>query len=179
MAGVDFSLVRDEIKDAARQAFEAVRANHPGEQFYTFALYSDESAMTIVPAANSEEALQRQVRADGSSAPAWLRWSTGEWAYEGEGSEHFDSVSRRINVDERYEESEPGAFEAFRDNVYAAMVQALGDLDAEGFFGEGEAREAVTLFCSVTDADENLEQLDNESARQLNPAAVYEKFAAR
>jgi hypothetical protein len=179
MAEVDFSLLRSEVKEAAQRAFETVRANHPDEQFYGFALYSDESAMTIVPAANSEEALESKAQKDGClPVPSWLRWGTGEWSYESEGAEHFNIATQMINGEDRYDEAEPEAFETFRNKVFATMVEALGDLDATGFFGTGTQREAVTLFCSISDSDE-AEEFENESARQLNPVAVYEKFAAK
>jgi hypothetical protein len=55
------------------------------------------------------------------------------------------------------------------------MIRALADLDKEGFFGTGEARERVTLFCTISDSDD-APGLENESARRLNPAAVYEAF---
>ena len=58
------------------------------------------------------------------------------------------------------------------------MTQALGDLDAAGFFGTGEKREAVALFCSISDSDD-AERLENESAERLNPPTVYEKFRDR
>jgi hypothetical protein len=58
------------------------------------------------------------------------------------------------------------------------MIQVLGDLDAEGFFGTGEDRGATTLFCSVSDSD-FAEWLEEESACRLNPVPVYERFSAR
>jgi Domain of unknown function (DUF4303) len=178
MAEIDFSLLRIEVKEAAQRAFETVRANHPNEQFYGFALYSDDSAMTIMPAANSEEALLRKAQEEGYlPIPSWLRWSTSEWSYEAEGDEYFNAAYDMINAEEQYDEMESGSFELFREKVFLTMVQALGDLDATGFFGKGETRKAVTLFCSISDS-EDAENLENESACQLNPTDVYEKFTA-
>jgi hypothetical protein len=176
MAEIDFSLLRIKVKEAAQQAFEMVRANHPNERFYAFALYSDDSAMTIMPTANSEEALLRKAQAEEYlPIPSWLRWSTSEWSYEAEGDEYFNAACDTINVEDRYDEMESGAFEVFRDKVFLTMVQALADLDATGFFGDGEARKVVTLFCSISDS-EDAEHFENESVRQLNPTDVYEKF---
>lgn len=187
VAEVDFDLLRQEIKDAARAAFGVVRRNHSDEQFYAFALYSDESAMTVCPAANTEEGLARRAEEYGYSKPqqlASLRWATGEWAYEFEGAEFFDRACALINGEDRYEGEadedpleESEAFVAFRTQVFEVIVLALEDLDAEGFFGAGDAREAITLFCTLSDFDE-AGQIEADSARRLNPASVYERFAA-
>lgn len=176
MIQVDFSTLRSEIKDAARRAFEAVIRNHPNERFYAFALYSDDGAMTAAPAANSEEGLVRKAQEYGCSPiPGWLRWSTAEWDYEHEGSEHFAAVHEILNVGYDCSDAE---FEAFKTKLYETMVQALGELDAEGFFGTKETREAVTIFCSISDSDD-AERLEDASAQQLNPSTAYEKFKNR
>lgn len=188
MTKIDFSLLRSEIAAAARCAFATVLKNHPDEQFYAFALYSDDAAMSVVPAANSEEALRRKAQNEkqdeGSPAPdappvessgEWARWFTGEWAYEAEGGEHFDRVDDLLNAADNCADAD---FPAFRINLYETMIEALGELDAQGFFGTGEQREAVTLFCSISDSDD-AEQLENRSAEKLNPAIVYEKFSDR
>ena len=91
MTKIDFPRLRREIKEAARRAFETIANNHPNEQFYAFALYSDDGAMTVVPATNSEEALRRKTqnedRNENSQTPdlspdpmggEWARWFTGE-----------------------------------------------------------------------------------------------------
>lgn len=176
MTKVNFSSLRNEIKDAAQRAFESVIKKYPNEQFYAFALYSDDGVMTIEPTCNSEEALRDKAKVSGYLLiPDSLRWLTSEWAYEYEGSEYFKAVYRMLNVEGRCGESE---FEAFRFKVYETMIEALGDLDAEGFFGIGEKRENITIFCSISDS-EDAAQFENESARQLNPMSVYEKFLNR
>ena len=47
------------IRDAARVAFSDLHRAHPDETFYTFALYTDDGWMIVVPAANSEEGFGR------------------------------------------------------------------------------------------------------------------------
>lgn len=175
MIQVDFSALRSEIRDAARRAFGAV-TSRPNERFYAFALYSDDGAMTVAPAANSEEELARKAQEYGCAPISdWLRWSTAEWDYEYEGSEHFAAVHEILNVEYDCSDAE---FDAFRTKLYETMVQALGDLDAEGFFGTKEMREAVTIFCSISDSDD-AERLEDASAQQLNPSTVYQKFKIR
>jgi len=157
--------LRREVREAARQAFAQVRASHPNERFYAFALSSNDDAVTIVPAANSVEGLHRRAREYGSPISDWLRWSTAEWACQAEGGDYFDEIRARLARQGR----------TFRRDVYEAMIGALADLDDEGFFGTGAARENVTLFCTLAHSNDS-EWLENESARRLNPLAVYEVF---
>lgn len=178
--------MRREIAAAARRAFQTVVNNHPNERFYAFALYSDDAAMTVVSAANSEEALKRKARNEAENSPTqdlsgWARWATGEWAYEAEGGEHFDRVHDLLNAADLLgaeDDCDDREFPAFKADLYNTMIEALGDLDAEGFFGIGEQREAVTVFCSISDSDD-AEELENRSAQKLNSASVYEKFKNR
>lgn len=164
MAKVDFALVRREIRDAAHRAFDAVRATHPDETFYAFALYSDDSAMTVCPTANTEEGYQRCVERYKANMSYMefiashgipfedcltnFRWGSGEWAYACEASEQFGAVYEMINVDGRYDDEDPDGFVNFKGRVFASMVLGLKDLDAEGYFGtQGAAGHNPSLLC--------------------------------
>ena len=62
-----------------------MRFAHPHDVFYAFALYTDGSDMTVLPAANSEDGYQQKVTRRGEMEPAELkyyRWATAEWASE-------------------------------------------------------------------------------------------------
>ncbi len=179
--GVDFTQLRAAVREAAEKAFTQVRASHSDEQFYAFALYTDDGPMTIVPAANTEEGFRRNTGLDPEEAN-YYRWATGEWAYEASGSGAFQRVYELLNAggrdgEEGGEEDSPDPA-AFHSRVIEAMISALGELDSEGFFGGGSAREQVTLFVSVSDSDESA-AIEDASAQRLNPAPVYARFARR
>ena len=181
---IDWTQFQAAVRDGARAAFREVRAVHPSEHFYAFALYTDDGVMTVVPAANSEESFGR--KGGGKAEAAYYRWATGEWAYKAVGSEHFGAAYVLLNgegrdgedaeAEDEWEESPQ--FAEFRRQVIESLVGALVDLEGEGFFGRGAAREGVTVFVSVSDSDDTVE-IENESARRLNPPAVYERFAGR
>ncbi len=175
------------IRDAARQAFGELRHAHPQETFYAFALYTDDGWMTIVPAANSEESFRRAAGDDMDPVErAYMRWATAEWACEAAGGEHFDAANALLNAAPEAAPTDEAADKAgeaprYREEgnaLLASMVEGLRLLDAEGFFGVGEAREKVTLFVSISDSDE-AEEIETSSARQLNPPGVVAAFAAR
>lgn len=171
-----------DIADAARTAYRALLAAHPGERFYAFALYTDSGAMTVVPSANSEEGLERsRMRLDRGSdqpAPAWLIWGTAEWAYEAAEADSFNALSKRLADTVNGPSVSDAQFGGFFRSLQLDMIEALRLLDREGLFGTGEAREAMTLFVSISD-DDGANALENESATILNPPAVANRFIAR
>lgn len=195
MAQVDFGLLRRRIANATRQTFDAVREAHSGESFYVFALYSVEDAVIVNPSTNSEEVYQsavaRQMANDrykkrleslGISLSAALlgdqRWSAHEWKYECAESDGFDAVNDLINNRGLgfHDKDDPLGFVKFKAGVFASMVMALSDLNKQGYFGNGVARESLTVFCSVPNSWCTV-WLEEDSARRLNPPRVFQKFA--
>ena len=176
---LDFETLRQDLRAAATAAIAELRAAHPGEQFYAFALYTDEGVAGISPAANTEAHLAKRTAEYKYTKPAeinYLRWSTSEWAYEGFGWEHF-----KPSYDAIMSASDSGmsdaAFARHRGQVLRLMIDVLGDLDRDGVFGRGAGREGVTLLCSVTDPDDPFELL-NRSVRALNPPPVVARYEA-
>jgi hypothetical protein len=162
-ARFDGELLKAEIREGTRQAFQAVRAAHPGVTLNAFALVSDESAMTIGPMASSREALKAGGGGDD------LRFNPDEWPYT-QGGEYLD-IAYRLILPRQQDVPQELPFEEFRERVFEAAVGALEDLDQEGLFGTGEAREEFFLLLHVTDADP-LE----DAIRRLNPAATWRRY---
>ncbi|MEG3626881.1 DUF4303 domain-containing protein [Streptomyces poriticola] len=127
----------EEIRKLARTAF----AGLPADDYRGYALYSDDSAMTVCCAANTRAHLARVQGADPEDAE-YYRWSPGEWALEGVAGDLFKPLCARLRhsalagVDQRAE-------------VYEACVAALESLVAEGAFGDG----AAVVF-AVSDTDD-------------------------
>ncbi|QRR07156.1 DUF4303 domain-containing protein [Burkholderia sp. MS455] len=176
---IDFSDFQREIADAARATFKALRALHPDEHFYAFALYTDSGAMTVVPAANSVEGLSR-VRAQQAVADPdpWYVWGCPEWAYAAAEASPFNVICGKLADEVLSPTFVRSRFAEFSRQLHADMIEALRLLDRDGLFGTGEAREAITLFVSISD-DDAAEALENESAKALNPPAVADKFLRR
>jgi hypothetical protein len=191
MTKVDFRAVRREIAAAAPRAFAAVRAANAEETFYAFALYSDDGAMTVCPAANTVEGEARcraRCPTDESHRKflatygmtiedehAAQRWLTAEWSYEGEGSDYFGRVSELIGDAAISDDGSEDDFVEYKAGLFAAMVLGLADAVQEGGFGTGPARDAVTVFCSVSDSSCSL-WLELESAKRLNPPHLYQAY---
>jgi hypothetical protein len=178
-SGVDFDQLRRQIADATRRTFTAVQSRCAGELLYAFGLYSDGSAMTVCPAANTEGAYRRALERSGASETEqvnYYRWAFPEWdATTDADARAFSAISKKIGRDGRYDEQDPDGFVHFKARVYATMVLALLDLVEEGFFGKDREREQLTLLCSEPDSGCAV-WLEDESARRLNPGKVYKKF---
>ena len=161
----DFALLQALVAHAARQAVDCVRRAHPKQHIDAFALVSDDSAMTIGPAAYSREALA--AAEDGEE----MRWIPAEWAFD-EGGAYFDSAYRLLLQAHRHLPFDVH-FATFRTGVFDACIAALAQLDAEGVFGTGAERDANLLLFEVSDS----EPVEGAMAR-LNPPAVVARFEA-
>ncbi len=175
----DFSDFQRDIADAARATFRALRALHPDEHFYAFALYTDSGAMTVVPAANSVEGLRRvrEQQAVADDDP-WYAWGFSEWAYAAAEASPFNAICGKLADDVLSPQFVRSRFPEFSRQLHADMIGALRLLDREGLFGTGDERAAITLFVSISD-DDAAEALENESAKALNPPAVADAFLRR
>ncbi|MGK5004624.1 DUF4303 domain-containing protein [Janthinobacterium sp. LB2P70] len=161
----DFALLQILVADAARLAFGAVRRAHPGQHINAFALVSDDSAMTIGPAANSREALAA------SEYGEEMLWNPAEWAFE-DGVAYFDSAYRLLLQAHRDLPFDVD-FSTFRSGVFDACIAALAQLDADECFGTGAQRDDCVLLFEVSDSV----PVEGALAR-LNPPAVVARFEA-
>lgn len=162
-ASFDFDQLRTEIREGARQAFTACRAAHPDENINAFALISDDSAMTILPVANSEEARQKK------GAEEDFLWNAAEWSYQ-DGDEFLD-VAYRMILPRCQDVPFEIEFQDFRRDFIESCVKALEDLDHEGFFGTGVKRENVVVLFQIPDSN-----YIDDAIRRLNTPAMYNRF---
>jgi len=179
---IDFVKLRREVATAAREAFTTVRSKHPGETFYAFALCPDVDVVSFFLAANSEEGLRRTAEQRASKKYplevqlSSIRWDVGAWDFGDLGnSSGLKAANEMIHSAQNngvHESKE--AFDHNRTKILATFVEALKDLDSEGFFGKGIARENVTVIIQMGDTGP-FEGL--ELTKQLNPAASYERYA--
>ena len=62
------------------------------------------------------------------------------------GAEHFQPARDLLNTPGRYDPEDEHASRAFTQQFHVTLIAALQDLEADGFFGVGDAREKVTVF---------------------------------
>jgi hypothetical protein len=170
---LDFQPFQQQLTLATKDAFLEVLAAHPAESFYSFALYSDEGAMTVCPAASTLAHLAAQPPED----LPYAKFEPAEWAYENAGAAaQFDELSRQLRthvLDEALTEEE---FEQFRQQLYATCVAVLDELRQQQFFDQAAGREVFLLF-SVSDSDPAAAELA-QLAKQLNHNAYCDEYLA-
>ncbi|OBV38907.1 DUF4303 domain-containing protein [Janthinobacterium psychrotolerans] len=156
----DAPLLHTLLLNATRQAVAALRAAHPDQHFNAYALYSDDSAMTISLLANSGEALA------GAEDEDEMLWNPPEWQFD-EGGAYFDSAYRLLLQAHRDLPFDVD-FEVLRASAFEAGIAALELLDREGLFGTGAEREETVLLFEVSDSD----AIDGAVERLNTPAMV-------
>lgn len=186
---IDPAQLAERVYVAAKAVFTELLRSKPLESFYVFGLWTDDSLQYLYPMANSEEGLTEQVKYyqetvdpkyGVTSSHASLRWSYGDWRYSNcdEGG-HFDDINEQLSkffdlmVDT--EEDEGASDDTFMNEINVlinAIASGMKKLDVEGIFGEGHARDKVTLMVVGDLAPEFIEA----SVKALNPPTVVERY---
>lgn len=171
---LDFQEFARQLTRATQAAFTELLARHPTEEFYSFALYSDEGAMTVCPAANTLAHLAAQLPED----QLYAKFEPAEWKYEMVGADvQFDALSRQLSDYVLHTEfAEPDGFEQFRQQLYATCVAVLDALRQQRFFDEAAGRPVFLLF-SVSDSDTPAEELAQIVSR-LNHNEYRDEYLA-
>ena len=172
----DFQKLEKEIYEATKAAFRELQDRSQPEPLCAFALYSDEGAMTVCPAANTVTHLAKTQKANPDFATDY-KFSPAEWAFESAGAdEQFNEICNQLST-RLDEEDDEAAFIVFRDNLFTACGNALKMLKGEGFF-ETTTGGPIMLLFAVSDAD--ITAQDVEIVRALNDAETgveYEQWA--
>ncbi|BDZ47993.1 hypothetical protein GCM10025867_02340 [Frondihabitans sucicola] len=153
------------IADAARSTWRELCADRPGVPFAGFALYSDESAMTLLCSANTPENLTRLDEDDPEVADA-VRWTPAEWDLEDIGSWFFDGVNEVLL--EAFQAEEPLEERAA---MFDAAVDAL-----ERLRDEGEFQDHPDLVVMFRLSDDEHDERDSEWLARLNPADIVADY---
>lgn len=169
-------LIQD-IVIATKSAFNRLIQNHIEEHFYVFILYTDEDCITVLPAANSIETLNKKILdlklSDDEIAE--FKWSSAEWGYEAVYDEEFIPICNYLK-NESLKLTDSDEFKKFKKKVLLCMEEALKSIDNEGFFDE--RRKDLVLYISSSNDEESYE-LENESAKNLNSQEKYLEFLDR
>ena len=165
---IDFNILKAEIKTAVKEAFTAINAQHKDGDVYSFALYSDEGALTVCPSANTKTHLAEMISDDPDDAH-YYKFEPAEWQYESVGAEkRFSAISRQLF--ETNKAGYDGSWSAFQKQLYETCISALEELRAEGFF-----EPSIFLLFTVSDTDQSPKQA-NAIVKRLNNNAYAEEY---
>ncbi|OWA37696.1 hypothetical protein B9G55_06520 [Saccharibacillus sp. O16] len=174
-----FAEFKEELVKAVRADFTELVKLIGNEKLYAVALVTDSDAGTVYLGLNTEEGLQRRLedyKREDPDAGLYIssyRWMPDEWLYSDSDLEqpHMVQASRMLMSREDYSEESHEAF-------CKVAVEALEQLDREGLFTSSAARDELTLFVYMND-DDRTEDIEEASAKRLNPESVYLRFKAR
>ncbi len=172
---------------ALRRYLTDLAREHSGERFYAAGLAVIDDPASVVPVANSEEALERTVArfvALGARPDAVrdaVRWtSVGDWEYHRGDQTLFERVNRELTEIETVQRAWIWSFPPFErpgrtmGEVWARVLDTMRgvmvDLDAEGLFAFGGDRDHVVVNLWPTTAGHDAVLLEraawfNEPAR--------------
>ena len=147
---MDFETLKKQIEAAAKKAFLEMSEKHGAENIYSFALYSDEGAMTVCPSSNTLEALKNIDEDD----TVYFKYEPAEWAYEMEGADkEFNDICTSLRTElEKYEnryedEEEYGKwFHEFQDKLYDTCIEVLEKLKNGNFFRNTIGKDVFLIF---------------------------------
>ena len=159
---MDFEILKQQIEAAAKKAFLEMYEKHGAEQIYSFALYSDEGAMTVCPATNTLQMLDED-----HDDLLYYKYEPAEWAYEMKGAtDDFDEICSRLRIELDQNSENHEWFEDFQTRLYAVCIEVLEKLKNEDFFRQITGRDIFLIF---TVSDYEFEKKDlKDSIIRLN-----------
>ncbi|MDR2235442.1 MAG: DUF4303 domain-containing protein [Chryseobacterium sp.] len=168
---MDFENLKQQIEDAARNAFSEGYRKHGAEKIYSFALYSDEGAMTVCPAVNT---LKNMENADEDDF-LYYKYEPAEWAYEMDGAEdQFDDICTLLRTELEKNMDDDEWFEVFQNKLYTTCIEVLEKLKNENFF-RNITGEDIFLIFTVSDYEFEREELRKIITR-LNDNAYKDEY---
>jgi hypothetical protein len=157
------------VEKAIRASWKALAKETKGERLYAFAVYtSGEGSFGYATiSACTEEGLDEVgaaylPRHAGSTLErerASLRWNACDWPLHDHTSVPLPGLSSTVAIRTRRED----------DAIWEAFAAALARCDADGLFGRGEARAALTLAILCGDMST---RFFGKGVRRLNPPRV-------
>jgi hypothetical protein len=175
---MDFEDLTRQIVTASRIAFSDMLERHKGEKFYALCLYTDNDCYTVDLLANTNESYKKKVMKEGvtdAKNMAAYRWHIGEWTIDSSSDCGFNEICKSLSK-ACQAACQNDSFDEFKKHAQSAMISAISILDKEGVFGQ--IRNDTILLVSSSEYEES-EELENRSAKILNPPAMYEKFLNR
>lgn len=162
-----------------RSAWSILHANHPGESFYSFGLFTSPGASYLTVTASTEEGLTvvtaDYVRRYGGGAKLQrqsLRWSPVDSPLHDEGARLLAGAQAiRDTMPDPYGDH-PDAEEATLE-VFDVATQVLQKLEAERLFGGGRDRNRLVVGIWMGDQSHE-DRID--FATPLNPRPVINRF---
>jgi len=144
----DYSALKKDLKEKTKLTYLGILERLNKEEIAGFALYSDESAMSISVSCNTfqylEELTYESEDENRESDRIYYKWTPGEWKYEMINNKEFNTLSEKLRG---YAEKliNDAQFLEHVDKTYNMAVEILEELKRENLF-EGTKDNFVLMF---------------------------------
>jgi len=175
VSATELAILRLELVELTRHSFAECRRLYADQTIYAYALVlCSLGGEAFQPWCHSEtQFAAKETKWPNEREAGLRRYCPDEWWALRSGP----VTSKRGWTTENLSEGLLAAYEQFGEEDRYVVLEMLADtleaLDCEGFFGTGEAREAVTIMVYMCDSGGDWWE---DSVRRLNPPAVVKRF---
>ena len=157
-----------------RREWELFEEAKPDEVPYCAGFHTDDCGFAFLPFVYGEKLYEQISKNVDEDALSYLRWDLVDTEHHIQyGSYEADQILvKRPDIYSFDDESGANKETSIRMN---SAFTALKELEQDGLFGIGKAREKITLLIMASDIEENFVL---RWAKKLNPRSVYKAFKA-
>ncbi|KAA5822416.1 DUF4303 domain-containing protein [Algibacter amylolyticus] len=165
----NFEVLKSKIEFAVKTCFKENIQKY-GSDICSFALISDDGAMTVVPFTNIKTHLKK-MQAENPEQRDYYEFEPAEWFTSNGANEAFNAICKMVSLEIDNEELD---FEYFRNTLFASCVEVLEKLRTEGFF-QKELGENLLVQFNISDTDESKDNLIHWTKR-LNDSTYAKRY---
>ena len=170
---INIEQLEERIKNAAAKIFRKALGEIGKNQLCGFALYTDESAMSLMATINTREHLQT-ISENNPAYQKYYRWSPPEWKEENYSPEFFDDINSELSeyFDKRVESDTEENSDNFITEFFESCVRSLESLKKEI---PGDINDNFVLVFEVSDYEDTGTAVN--WIRRLNNSTEAAEFA--
>lgn len=185
-----FKDLDSKIENAVKEDVKKILKEVGDERIYAAALVTDSDCITLFLALNTYEYMKKRDREyldiidlseemkknleDGSAS--LTKWLPDEWGYSDGNKSQLNEISKLLFKHDEETEYDEEEYEESQQLFLETVTSAFKRLIEENVFGEYSKE--ITYFISMSD-DERAEEIENQSAGELNSRELYEAFLNR
>lgn len=185
-----FKNLQYQIEQAVKKDMKKILKETDNEKIYTVALVTDSDCITLYLAVNTYEFMKKKdkeysidmdlseedIKNLKEGFASLTQWLPDEWGYSDDDNSELAKISKLLYENSKSEDFDNEEYEENQKLFFKIVTSAFKHLIEEKVFGEYS--EEITYFISMSD-DDRAEEIENNSAKLLNPPSLYETFFNR
>lgn len=184
-----FADIENKVYDAIKKDTESIVTMSGCEKLYAMALVADEDCVSVYFAANTLEKArekdlkyaemmkarltEEEIDAVKNGDKSFVKWIPAEWAYSIGNNSPFTSISKILF---KQESRNPSEYAKNKNLFFECLTNAMKRIAEENSTQDGF--KDITYFITLCDGD-GIQQIEDNSAKQLNRPDLYEQFMRR